>query len=109
MHELSIVEQVVDLAAERAGGAQIRKLSLEIGKLSTVMPDAVRFCFEIATEGTVLAGAELDIVEKDGLAKCRGCGADVVLERPLGRSACGGIDLEWVTGMQVRILTMEVR
>jgi hydrogenase nickel incorporation protein HypA/HybF len=109
MHELGIVEQVVELAAERAEGAAVRKLVLEIGRLSTVMPDAVRFCFDLATEGTVLAGAELEIVEKDGLAKCRACGGDVVLERPIGRCTCGGIDLEWVSGMQVRILTMEVR
>ena len=109
MHELGIVAQVVDLAAERAGGAAIRRLVLEIGRLSMVMPDAVRFCFELATEGTLLAGAELDIVETDGLAQCRACGSDVVLERPVGQCSCGGIDLEWVTGMQVRILAMEVR
>jgi hydrogenase nickel incorporation protein HypA/HybF len=109
MHELGIVQQLVELAEERSSGATVARLVLEIGKLSMVMPDAVRFCFDLATAGTLLEGAELDIVEAAGLARCRACGGDVVLERPLGACACGGIDLEWQTGMQVKILSMEVR
>jgi hydrogenase nickel incorporation protein HypA/HybF len=108
MHELGIVQEVVDIVAARSGNAPVRRLVLEIGKLSTVLPDAVRFCFDVATEGTPLAGAMLEIVEVPGKARCRACDGAVVLERPVGRCTCGAFDLEWLSGMDVRILEMEV-
>jgi hydrogenase nickel incorporation protein HypA/HybF len=108
MHEMAIVESMVEAAVEHARGARVKRLKVEIGKLSTVLPDAVRFCFDLAIEGTDLEGAALEIVEIDGLARCRGCGGSVVLERPLGVCACGGIELEWTSGMGVQIVEMEV-
>src|SRR5689334_7256311 len=108
MHELGIVQEVVDIVAERSGSVPVRRLVLEIGKLSTVLPDAVRFCFDVATEGTPLAGATLEIVEVPGKARCRACDGTVELERPVGRCMCGAFDLEWISGMDVRILEMEV-
>src|SRR6202022_1885001 len=66
MHELAIVEQVIEIAAASGGGARIARVVLEIGKLSAVLPDAVRFCFPLASEGTLLDGAELEIVETPG-------------------------------------------
>lgn len=108
MHEMSIVVGVVDAAVEHAGGGRVTRLVLEIGKLSTVLPDAVRFCFDLATEGTDVEGATLEILEVPGEARCRSCNGTVVLERPLGRCACGATDLEWVSGMGVKIVRMEV-
>ncbi len=108
MHELGIVVQVVDLASARANGARVHKLTLEIGKLSLVMPEAVRFCWDVAAKGTALEGCVLDIVLVDGRGRCRACSAEVLLERPLGRCTCGSTDLEWIGGMDVRIAKMEV-
>jgi hydrogenase nickel incorporation protein HypA/HybF len=108
MHEMAIVESVLEAALEHAAGARVKRLVLEIGKLSTVLPDAVRFCFDVAAEGTEVEGATLEIVQIDGTARCRSCSATVVMERPLARCACGGIDLEWTGGMGVRIVRMEV-
>jgi hydrogenase nickel incorporation protein HypA/HybF len=108
MHELGIVAELVDVAAERTKGARVKRLVLEIGKLSSVLPDAVRFCFEIATEGTPLEGATLEISEVNGTGRCRACDGVVVLERPVARCACGAFDLEWVSGMEVRIVEMEL-
>ena len=102
MHELAITQQVVETVCERAQGARVVRVVLEIGKLSGVMPDAVRFCFDPCTEGTAAEGAELVIREPPGLARCRACGREVVLEGPLGACDCGGIDLEWLGGERRR-------
>jgi hydrogenase nickel incorporation protein HypA/HybF len=109
MHELGIVAEVVEIVREKTNDARISRLSLEIGRLSTILPDAVRFAFDVATEGTPLEGAELQIVEVDGTARCRACDGVVTLVRPIGRCTCGGFDLEWLSGMSVRILSLEVR
>lgn len=108
MHELGITQEIIEIAEAKAEGAKVRKLVIEIGKLSAVLPDAVRFCFEVIREGTALAEAELEILEPPGRARCRQCGNEVILERPFGRCTCGGTDLEWLSGEELRIKEMEV-
>jgi hydrogenase nickel incorporation protein HypA/HybF len=73
-----------------------------------VSPDAVRFCFELCSQGTVAQGAELQIIQAPGLARCRECGSDVNLERPFGRCECGCTDLEWRAGEELMVKEIEV-
>jgi hydrogenase nickel incorporation protein HypA/HybF len=108
MHELSIAMQVIEIAAERSSGRPIASIVLEVGRLTAVLPDALRFCFEGASEGTPAAGARLEIVEVPGRGRCRACGAEVELERPYGICACGNSDLEWLSGEELRIKELEV-
>jgi hydrogenase nickel incorporation protein HypA/HybF len=63
MHELGIVQEVVDAIAERAGDAHVHRVTLEIGPLSGLAPDAVRLYFELVAQGTALEGARLEILE----------------------------------------------
>jgi hydrogenase nickel incorporation protein HypA/HybF len=108
MHELGIAQEIVALASERAEGARVRRVVLEVGKLAAVLPDALRFCFDLCAEGSDLEGADLFIIETPGLARCRACGGDVQLDRPFGRCACGETDLEWLSGEELRIKEIEV-
>ena len=66
MHELSITRNVVAIVSERAEGQRVTRVRLEIGRLTAVVPDSIRFCFDICAQGTPLAGAELEIVESAG-------------------------------------------
>ena len=52
VHETAITESVVDAVTERMPGARITCVRLEIGALSGVVADSVRFCFDLVTEGT---------------------------------------------------------
>jgi hydrogenase nickel incorporation protein HypA/HybF len=63
VHELAIVEGVIDTVTERLPEAKITCVRLEIGALSGVVADALRFSFGLATEGTSLQGADLEIIE----------------------------------------------
>lgn len=108
MHELGITRSVVAICAERALGARVTRVTLQIGKLSAVMPDAVRFCFEICAKGTPIEGAELDIIETPGRARCRDCGGEVALTQLFGRCDCGSVNLELVAGEELKITEMEV-
>jgi hydrogenase nickel incorporation protein HypA/HybF len=108
VHELAIVQQVLAIVDESSGGKKVSRVVLEIGKLSAVLPDAVRFCFDLASQDTVAEGAELVIVEIPGQARCRACAAIVLLDRPFGRCACGADDLEWLSGEELRVRELEV-
>jgi hydrogenase nickel incorporation protein HypA/HybF len=108
MHELAITQEIVSVVTERASGARVRRVVIVIGKLSTVLPDAVRFAFDLCAEGTPLEGAALEIIETPGRARCRACSNEVELDRPFGRCQCGESDLEWLSGEELSIREMEV-
>jgi hydrogenase nickel incorporation protein HypA/HybF len=66
MHELAIVHGILDAVTERSGGDRIVRVVVEVGRLTAVLPDALRFCFEAVAQGTAAEGASLDILETDG-------------------------------------------
>ena len=108
MHELSLMEHIVETCSERAGGRQVLGIMLEVGTLSCVMPEALVFCFEVCARDTPLAGSRLEIIRLPGRARCRGCGADFELDDLLQGCGCGSYDLEITAGEELRIKQMEV-
>jgi len=63
MHELALIQSVVEMVIEHAQGRCVRRVKLEIGKFTCITPDAMRFCFDVVATGTPLDGARLEIVE----------------------------------------------
>lgn len=108
VHELSIAQSVVDAVLERAGGRRVLRVGLTVGRLSAVVPDALRFSFDLVTEGTAAEGAALEIEEPPGRAACRGCGADIELRDLVLLCGCGSADVEVVSGRELLISSMEV-
>jgi len=66
MHELGITRNIVAIVGEAAAGRRVRRITVEIGRRSGVMPHAVEFCFDLAAQGTPAARAVLDIRETAG-------------------------------------------
>ncbi len=108
MHELGITQNIVAIVSEYAKGAKVQRVSLEIGKLSAILPDAVRFCFDVCCQNTVLEGAILEIIEIQGVAKCRRCGAEITLTQPFGICSCGSVELDLISGEELKIKEMEI-
>lgn len=108
MHELSITQSVIDTVVERTQGARVTAVHLTIGRLSGVVPDSVRFCFELIADGTPLAGARLDIDEPVGLASCRGCGQRFELRELILLCPCGSADVSVEDGQQLALTSVEV-
>lgn len=107
MHELGITQNIVAIAAEYAGGSKVSSVAIEIGKLTAILPDAIRFCFDVCCQGTALEGARLDIIETPGLGRCRRCGSEINLEQPFGSCNCGSHDLEIIQGQELKIKSLE--
>jgi hydrogenase nickel incorporation protein HypA/HybF len=108
VHELSITQSVVEAVCERAGDRRVHCVRVQIGALTAVMPDAMRFCFDVVTHGTVADGARLEIEEQPGAAHCCGCDTDLVLTDPILLCPCGSADVQVTAGRELRILSMEV-
>ena len=108
MHELSITRNIVAIVSESAQGRRVTRVRLEVGCLSAVEPQALLFCFDVASQGTVLAGATLEIIEVPGRALCLECRAEVALQGLVGHCACGSRRLERLSGEELNIKDMEV-
>ncbi len=108
MHELGITQNIVAIVTEYAQGEKVLRVSLEIGKLSAIMPDAIRFCFDICSQGTILEGAKLEILEIPGLARCLLCGQEISLKQPFGICNCGSKELDLIAGEELKIKEIEL-
>ncbi len=113
MHEASIAMNVLDtvLAECRQRGFQrIEAVRLRIGRASGILPDALRFAFDIAKADTAADQAELHIELVPLGGHCRDCGHDfetperVVFECP----HCHGNDFSVARGYEMDIVDMEV-
>jgi hydrogenase nickel incorporation protein HypA/HybF len=108
VHELAIAESVVDTVTQRLPGVKIACVHLEIGALSGVVSDSVRFCFDLATEGTGLEGAALEITEPPARCRCRSCGAEFQPDSAIVLCPCGSADAAVLAGEELKILSVQV-
>ncbi len=109
MHELAITEQLVASAVAHAAGRSVVRVKLQIGQLSGVMAEAVRFCFAPCTDGTVLEGAHLDIEEPPGQLKCLDCGATFPASTLYEPCACGSFRTSVASGTELFLQEIELR
>jgi hydrogenase nickel incorporation protein HypA/HybF len=109
MHELSIATAIAEIAERHAAGRRVRRVDVQVGHLRQVVPDSLHFAFALVSEGSALDCAELVIDHVQARARCRACGAESVLqELPLTCRACGGGDLELLTGEELQVVGLEL-
>jgi len=108
MHELSIAQSIVDTVCARAGERPVRSVMIRVGALTAVVPEAMRFCFELAVTGTVADGARLDIERRPGTVHCRRCGDDATIDDLILLCPCGSADVAVTAGRELQIVSMEV-
>jgi hydrogenase nickel incorporation protein HypA/HybF len=108
MHELTITQNVVRTVLENTDGRRVTRVRLTIGSLTGIVADAVHFCFDVATAGTLLQGANLEILEEQGQGRCRSCGAVFAMPEPFPLCRCGSTDAEVVAGRSLQVTSVEV-
>jgi hydrogenase nickel incorporation protein HypA/HybF len=113
MHELSIATSIVEAAeaaALEAGASRVTVVSLRIGVLSGVVVDSLRFCFDMATEGTLLEGASLAVDELPAVARCTACDIEVELLEAFALVCprCGASTPELVQGRELELASLEI-
>ncbi|WP_239492232.1 hydrogenase maturation nickel metallochaperone HypA [Luteitalea sp. TBR-22] len=84
MHELSIAQSLVALAQQHlpADVSRVHAVTVRVGALAGVVGEALHFCYDLATEGTPLAGSSLRIEDVPLVIHCDGCGQDHQLAMP---------------------------
>jgi len=109
MHEMSITQGIIDICEQHAGNRRVLSLDVEIGELGSIVPEAVEFCFEACSRGTLLEGARLNIIRIPGRGHCLDCGADTPLTASFEScSSCGGYLVTIQAGEELRVREIEV-
>jgi hydrogenase nickel incorporation protein HypA/HybF len=108
MHELSLMRNLVAIVCDAAQGRRVHKVWLEIGERSALVPDAMRFCFDIVAKGTALETAALEIVEVVAGWRCRDCDARLGDAAQATCPHCGSARVAQCTGHELNISAMEV-
>lgn len=108
MHELSITRNTIAIVGEEAGERQVLRLQLWVGKLTCVMPQALRFCLDTCSAGTVLEGARLEIEEIPGRLRCEDCQREFASDQLFGECECGSRELRCIAGEELLIREMEI-
>ncbi len=113
MHELSIVQALIEQVereVRRAGhDGHVVKVGLQIGRLSGVCPDSLRFAFDLLAPDTPLAGAVIEIEEPAALCACRACGTRMeIAELAFQCPHCGSDDVAIEGGQDLVLQTIEL-
>lgn len=112
MHEMSLAEsmrEIVEDVARRNAATRVSCVRLRIGRLATVEPEALRFCFDVVMKGGVADGARLEIETTPGTAWCWDCTDTVTIESYAdGCPVCGGHRLDVTGGTEMRVHELEL-
>lgn len=112
MHEMSLAEGVLHIledAAREQDFSRVKTVWLEIGRLSSVEPEAMRFCFDAVTRGSLAEGARLEILDVSGVGRCLSCGETVEIAAVYDPCpACGGYPVSPTGGTEMKIKELEV-
>jgi hydrogenase nickel incorporation protein HypA/HybF len=108
MHEVGLAMEMVDIAARHAGERRVTRVIVEVGALSCVSADALRFAFEVAAKDTAADGAELDVRTIPARVSCRECRVERETTDPWARCPCGGLDLAFEGGDELRVKAIEL-
>jgi hydrogenase nickel incorporation protein HypA/HybF len=110
---MGIAMEIVDIAKASIPsdmqGAKVRRVNLQVGKLSAIVSDSLRFCFDLVVNGTPLESAELSIEELPVVVRCKDCQTQWTVSEPVFIcKACRSGALDMLSGRELDITSIEI-
>ncbi len=119
MHELSMAQAIVDTvldAAEKNNAEEIVEVTIEIGMLTMLNPEQLKFLLGVITEDTLLENAEIIIEDVPVEIECKNCefeglantdGSDHYLAIVLCPE-CGERNVEIIKGRECNVKNIKI-
>ena len=113
MHELSITEQIIEIAVrhgEQNQAQQVTDLYLVIGELSTVIDESVQFYWDLISEETICKGAQLHFERVPAIFKCQDCQKEyhLVEGEMVPCPQCGSTHMEVLQGKEFHLDSINI-
>ncbi len=112
MHEVGIMQEALRMAVETAeakAAGRITRLRLRVGAMSGVVPEALRFAFELVSRQTMAEGAELEIETVPAACWCATCEADFECVDFLNECPrCHSLSSDLRRGRELELASLEI-
>jgi len=113
MHELSIALSIIEGVEEeiaRRGDAHVAAVHLKLGPLSGVVKEALLFSYELACEGTSLAGSKLEVQDMPVVLFCPSCQQEhpAISVQRLCCAVCGTPSSDVRSGGELEVVALEL-
>ena len=109
MHELSVATAVLNTALKHAEDRRVTVVSLRVGAMRQVVPESLRFYFEIVARDTACEDADLRVVAIATALRCGACQRRWSPEIPAFRCPdCGSAGVQTLAGDELEVDYIEV-
>lgn len=112
MHEVSIAEQIKDVVIQKLkehNCKKVKSINLLIGEMTSIVPDALKFAFDVVSKKTPMENASLRIKILKTKAKCRICSSEFIIrDYAFICPKCDAADIEIKQGREMVIQTIEM-
>jgi hydrogenase nickel incorporation protein HypA/HybF len=110
---MSICEGIIEVASATLGECsrplpRVATVTVRVGRLTGVVPDSLRYYFDLLAPATPLAGAALVIEQVPIRGRCADCAAEFVIEvLSFTCPACGSGFVELLSGRELQVVALE--
>lgn len=108
MHELSICASIARIVSAHTDGNPVALVHLRVGHLRQVVPDTLRYSWDVVVADTPLAGSALEIDHVPAVIECRTCTTRTELAAPVFRCPCGSTDVTVVSGDELLVTSLDL-
>jgi hydrogenase nickel incorporation protein HypA/HybF len=109
VHELSICTAIAKIAHQAAAGRPVERVRVDVGHLRQVVPETLRYSWEIVVFGTPLDGVPLEVREIPAIIECRQCATRTQLDVPYFRcGACDSTETTVVSGNELLVTSLDL-
>ncbi len=113
MHEMGIAIQIIKIAVDSIPhdmtDCKITAVNVEVGTMSTIVPDSLSFCFEISAKETPCSEAKLMIKKIPAVMKCNDCNLEWEIEEHVFEcNQCKSSTIEIIKNCDIDIISIEM-
>lgn len=112
MHELSVTENILEIATTHAIRNEAKKVSdinIIIGQLSSIVDDSVQFYWDIISKDTICDLSQLHFERKEAVFLCSDCKTEFAPGHEIIPCPnCGSINLQLLSGEEFYLESIEI-
>jgi hydrogenase nickel incorporation protein HypA/HybF len=112
MHELTVTQNILDIASQhaiRAGASKVTSINITIGELSSIIDDSIMFYWEILGKDTICEGSTLVFKRIPAEFECLECLNHYLLDGELSPCPqCGSPKIKVTQGEEFYLESIEV-
>jgi hydrogenase nickel incorporation protein HypA/HybF len=112
MHELSVTENILNIATSHAQKAEAKKVTdiyIVMGRLSSIVDDSVQFYWDMISENTICFGANLHFERRPAEILCLNCNNKFSINSDLVPCPnCDSMSLMVVSGEEFWLDSIEI-